>query len=66
MLPSGGATTLVFPREHDTVLTRLLHNQLPLAMQRKLHRRGHELIVVPLQLDLREPPAPQNPVSHSR
>ncbi len=42
------ASTLVFRREN--VFTRFLHNQMPLAMQRRLHLAGHQLIIVPIKL----------------
>jgi hypothetical protein len=34
----------------DNLLTQLLHNQLPLAVQRRLHAEGHQMIIVPLQV----------------
>ena len=41
--------------------TRLLHNQMPLAMQRRLQRAGHEIIIVPIQVPS-ERPAPRRPI----
>lgn len=57
------ANKLVFERE--SVFTRILHNQMPLAMQRKLHLAGHEMIVVPIQMPEhldKPPPGPRYPI----
>ncbi|HEU0197697.1 MAG TPA: APC family permease [Nevskiaceae bacterium] len=48
------AGKLVFPREGWWI--RLLHNQLPLAMQRRLERRQRQMVVVPLRVP--EPATP--------
>ncbi|MGH8456327.1 MAG: APC family permease [Stenotrophobium sp.] len=40
------ASKLMF--EKDTVFNRVLHNQMPIAMQRRLHLEGHQMIVVPI------------------
>ncbi len=40
--------TLVFRREN--LFTRFLHNQMPIAMQRRLHLAGHQMIIVPIKL----------------
>ncbi|MDM4772473.1 APC family permease [Solimonas sp. SE-A11] len=42
------ASQLMF--EHDHAMTRFLHNQMPLAMQRQLSLRGKELVIVPLRV----------------
>lgn len=42
------AGKLVF--ERDTLVTRLLHNQLPLAIQRRQHQRGQQFVIVPVQM----------------
>jgi len=42
------ASTVVFRREN--LFTRFLHNQMPLAMQRRLHLAGHQVIIVPIKL----------------
>ena len=42
------ASQLMF--EHDHTVTRFLHNQMPLAMQRLLSLRGKELVIVPLRV----------------
>lgn len=57
------ANKLVF--EHESPFTRFLHNQMPLAMQRKLHLAGHEMIVVPIQMPENidtPPPGPRYPI----
>ena len=57
------ANKLVFERE--SLFTRFLHNQMPLAMQRKLHLAGHEMIIVPIQLPDNidtPPPGPRYPI----
>lgn len=43
------ASKLVFRNEN--LATRQLHNHMPLAMQRKLSLIGHELIVVPVEVE---------------
>ena len=35
---------------HETFVTRILHNQLPLAMQRLLDRRGQQMVIVPVRI----------------
>ncbi len=54
------ASKLVFGEEGP--LMRLLHNQLPMALQRRLHLAGHQMIIVPIKLDETAPtvagPAP--------
>ena len=42
------ASKLEFEREN--LWTRILHNQMPLAMQRKLHLAGHRLVIVPIKV----------------
>ena len=37
--------------EHENWLTRLLHNQTALAMQRRLHLRGMQMIILPLNVE---------------
>ena len=42
------ASKLVFAR--DSVFTRFLHNQMPLAMQERLEKQGQDMVIVPLQV----------------
>lgn len=37
--------------QHENWLTRLLHNQTALAMQRRLHLRGMQMIILPLKVE---------------
>ncbi len=51
------ASRIVFRNEN--LFTMLLHNQLPLAVQRHLHAQGREMIVVPVKLvESEAPPDP--------
>lgn len=43
------ASKLVFV--HDNWLTRSLHNQTPLAMQRILHLRGQQMVILPMKIE---------------
>ncbi|HWQ94982.1 MAG TPA: APC family permease [Gammaproteobacteria bacterium] len=43
------ASKLVFV--HDNWLTRLLHNQTALALQRRLHLRGMQMFIIPMKLE---------------
>jgi amino acid transporter len=57
------ANKLVFEREN--IFTRYLHNQMPLAIQRKLHLAGYEMIVMPIQVPedpAAMPPGPRYPI----
>lgn len=57
------ASRIVFRNEN--LFTSLLHNQLPLAVQRHLHERSREMIVVPVKLtetDVRPSPPTRAPV----
>lgn len=36
-------------------LTRLLHNHTALALQRQLHIKGMPLVIMPVQVDTRQP-----------
>lgn len=57
------ASRIVFRNEN--LFTSLLHNQLPLAVQRHLHERGREMIVVPVKLskeDITPSAPPRAPV----
>ena len=47
------ASKLMF--EEDSAWTRFLHNQMPLAMQRRLELSGHRMIIVPLQVPDAQP-----------
>jgi amino acid transporter len=51
------ATKLMF--EDETLWTLMLHNQLPLAVQRRLMLRGRQVIIIPVRLD--DPPTPRPP-----
>jgi K+ transporter len=42
------ASKLIF--EHDNFLTRLLHNETALTMQRNLHLQGKELVILPMKI----------------
>lgn len=48
--------------EHESWLTRLLHNQTTLVMQRRLHLRGIPMIILPMKLNLAGKLAPQGKV----
>lgn len=52
------AGRLVFDRV--TLATRILHNQLPMAMQRLLDRRGQQMVVVPIHMSKERQPAPRD------
>lgn len=57
------ASQLVFERDHPWM--RFLHNQMPIAMQRYLSLRGHQLVIVPLKVpDV--PPPPKERYSTAR
>ena len=43
------ASKLVFV--HDNWFTRSLHNQTPLAMQRILHLRGQQMVILPMKIE---------------
>lgn len=53
------ASKLLFGKE--TLLTRILHNQMPLAMQDRLHQAGHEMIIVPIPVPEPAPAKPAGP-----
>lgn len=36
--------------EHDNFLTRFLHNETPLTVQRNLHLQGKELVILPMKI----------------
>lgn len=57
------ASQLMF--DHDHAMTRFLHNQMPLAMQRWLSLRGKELVIVPLRVP-EIPSGPSERISMSR
>jgi len=57
------ASQLMFDEDHP--LTRFLHNQMPLAMQRWLTLRSKELVIVPLRVP-ELPAEPQERYSTSR
>ncbi len=42
------ASTLIFV--HDNWLTRMLHNQTAFAMQRRLHLRGMQMVILPMKI----------------
>ena len=58
------ASKLAFKRE--TILTRFLHNQLPLAMQRRLELDDQELIIISMPVPENTPPAGVEKISQSR
>lgn len=56
------ASKLMFARE--SLWTRILHNQMPIAMQARLNLRGHEMIVVPIPVPESEPvDGPRYPIT---
>jgi hypothetical protein len=42
------ASKLIF--EHDNWITRLLHNETPITLQRQLHLQGKELVIIPMKI----------------
>jgi hypothetical protein len=42
------STKLIF--EHDNWITRMLHNETPMSLQRQLHLRGKELVILPMKI----------------
>lgn len=42
------STKLIF--EHDNWITRFLHNETPVTLQRQLHLQGKELVILPMKL----------------
>lgn len=42
------ATKLIF--EHDNWITRLLHNETPMMLQRRLHLQGKQFVILPMKL----------------
>jgi hypothetical protein len=40
--------------EHDTMVTRILHNDTAFAIQRRLQHQGVPMIILPVRLNLRE------------
>lgn len=42
------STKLIF--EHDNVITRFLHNETAIALQRILHLQGKELVILPMKI----------------
>ena len=46
---------LVFPNE--TILTRLLHNYLAFALQRKFYHRGIPFVILPIRVEVEKTPA---------
>ena len=51
------SSKLVF--DHETLLTRWLHNQMPLAVQQRLEAGGHPMHVIPLPIPKPAPPPPR-------
>lgn len=37
--------------DNETIFTQLLHNQSAYIMQRRLHNKGHTMIIIPIKLD---------------
>ena len=37
---------------HDNLFTRLLHNQAALALQRRFHLRGMQMVILPMKLSV--------------
>ncbi len=44
------SSKLIF--EHDNFITRFLHNETPLTLQRNLHLEGKELVILPMKMKL--------------
>jgi len=42
------SSKLIF--EHDNLITRFLHNETPVALQRELHLQGKELVILPMNI----------------
>jgi hypothetical protein len=42
------AAKLIFT--HDNIFVRWLHNQTALAMQRRLHLRGQQMVILPMKV----------------
>lgn len=42
------SSKLIF--EHDNLITRFLHNETPLTLQRNLHLEGKELVILPMKI----------------
>ncbi len=42
------SSKLIF--EHDNFITRFLHNETPLTLQRNLHLEGKELVILPMKI----------------
>ena len=42
------SSKLIF--EHDNWITRFLHNETPLTLQRNLHLQGKELVILPMKI----------------
>ena len=53
------ASKLLFEKEN--LWTRILHNQMPMAMQRRLNLAGHEMIIVPIPVPEPCAPKPRGP-----
>jgi hypothetical protein len=44
------SSKLIF--EHDNIITRLLHNETALTIQRSLHLDGKELVILPMNMNI--------------
>ncbi len=42
------SSKLIF--EHDNIITRFLHNEAPVTLQRQLHLQGKELVILPMKI----------------
>ena len=42
------SSKLIF--ENDNFITRFLHNETPLTLQRNLHMNGKELVILPMKV----------------
>lgn len=42
------SSKLIF--EHDNWITRFLHNETPMSLQRQLHLQGNELVILPMKI----------------
>jgi hypothetical protein len=48
--PSAIFFTCRLTTEHENFMTRLLHNQAALALQRRLHLEGIQMVILPMNI----------------
>ncbi len=54
------ASRILFRREN--LFTSMLHNQMPMAVQRRLHEQNRKMIIVPLKIEEDDKPPPSSRV----